>query len=359
MVGRDRLESDRVARGRRGDTSRRVLQRGDRRVRKPGVSHRICQSCRVSGRLCVWHSRTLRFSRRRSAKPILECPCPSRSVALSTRALRAPDGPCRRDRAVGARAQQNSADNGKEELPPKERLAAETYVKPPAAIERLVTAPRQNNVTLSTTRARTGSTSSSCRVRGCRASRRSASRTTTSPGCRSTTRRTARGPSRRAGRAGLAIIDASTGQSRDDRDAEGRERQQPAVVARRIEARLHRELRRCLAALRRRPRDRQVAPGVAARAARDARDDGRLDGGRKPARHGADSGCTQGGAEASGDRDRPARPPDGREEGEDPQLREPPPRSVREGADGVLRHRPARDDQRRAAAASRRSARRG
>jgi dipeptidyl aminopeptidase/acylaminoacyl peptidase len=48
-----------------------------------------------------------------------------------------------------ARAQQNSADNGKEELPPKERLAAETYVKPPEAIARLVTAPRQNNVTLS------------------------------------------------------------------------------------------------------------------------------------------------------------------------------------------------------------------
>jgi dipeptidyl aminopeptidase/acylaminoacyl peptidase len=49
-----------------------------------------------------------------------------------------------------ARAQQNSADNGsKEELPPKERLAAETYVKPPASIARLVTAPRQNNVTLS------------------------------------------------------------------------------------------------------------------------------------------------------------------------------------------------------------------
>jgi dipeptidyl aminopeptidase/acylaminoacyl peptidase len=46
-----------------------------------------------------------------------------------------------------ARAQQNAADNG--ELPPKERLAAETYVKPPAAIERLVTAPRQNNVSLS------------------------------------------------------------------------------------------------------------------------------------------------------------------------------------------------------------------
>src|SRR5215216_7703022 len=48
-----------------------------------------------------------------------------------------------------ARAQQNTADNGKEELPPKERLAAETYVKPPEAIARLVTAPRQNNVTLS------------------------------------------------------------------------------------------------------------------------------------------------------------------------------------------------------------------
>jgi len=51
--------------------------------------------------------------------------------------------------APGARAQQTSADNnGKEELPPKERLAAETYVKPPSAIERLVTAPRENNVTL-------------------------------------------------------------------------------------------------------------------------------------------------------------------------------------------------------------------
>jgi len=51
--------------------------------------------------------------------------------------------------APGARAQQNSADNNvKDELPPKERLAAETYVKPPSAIERLVTAPRENNVTL-------------------------------------------------------------------------------------------------------------------------------------------------------------------------------------------------------------------
>jgi dipeptidyl aminopeptidase/acylaminoacyl peptidase len=43
---------------------------------------------------------------------------------------------------------QNSADNGKQELPPKERLAAETYVRPPADIERLVTAPRQKNVSL-------------------------------------------------------------------------------------------------------------------------------------------------------------------------------------------------------------------
>jgi dipeptidyl aminopeptidase/acylaminoacyl peptidase len=47
-----------------------------------------------------------------------------------------------------ARAQQNTGD-GKEELPPKERLAAETYVKPPEAIAKLVTAPRQNNVSLS------------------------------------------------------------------------------------------------------------------------------------------------------------------------------------------------------------------
>jgi dipeptidyl aminopeptidase/acylaminoacyl peptidase len=47
-----------------------------------------------------------------------------------------------------ARAQ-NADNNAKDELPPKERLAAETYVKPPSAIERLVTAPRQNNVTLS------------------------------------------------------------------------------------------------------------------------------------------------------------------------------------------------------------------
>src|SRR5690349_14045049 len=48
-----------------------------------------------------------------------------------------------------ARAQ-NSADNtsAKEELAPKERLAAEKYVTPPSAISRLVTAPRQNNVTL-------------------------------------------------------------------------------------------------------------------------------------------------------------------------------------------------------------------
>src|SRR5688572_13681501 len=49
-----------------------------------------------------------------------------------------------------ALAQQNSAaGNGKEELPPKERLAAETYVRPASVIERLVTAPRQNNVALS------------------------------------------------------------------------------------------------------------------------------------------------------------------------------------------------------------------
>jgi len=47
-----------------------------------------------------------------------------------------------------ARAQNGADNNGKEELPPKERLAAETYVKPPSAIERLVTAPRENNVTL-------------------------------------------------------------------------------------------------------------------------------------------------------------------------------------------------------------------
>ena len=46
-----------------------------------------------------------------------------------------------------ASAQQNSAD--REELPPKERLAAETYVTPPASIAKLVTAPRQNNVSLS------------------------------------------------------------------------------------------------------------------------------------------------------------------------------------------------------------------
>src|SRR5688572_23538024 len=50
--------------------------------------------------------------------------------------------------APPSRAQQNAADAGKEELPPKERLAAETYVKPPDAIAKLVTAPRQNNVTL-------------------------------------------------------------------------------------------------------------------------------------------------------------------------------------------------------------------
>jgi dipeptidyl aminopeptidase/acylaminoacyl peptidase len=50
--------------------------------------------------------------------------------------------------AFPARAQQNAAD-GREELPPQERLAKETYVRPPASVERLVTAPRQNNVTLS------------------------------------------------------------------------------------------------------------------------------------------------------------------------------------------------------------------
>jgi len=50
--------------------------------------------------------------------------------------------------ASAARAQNSADNNGKEELPPKERLTAETYVKPPSAIARLVTAPRQNNVTL-------------------------------------------------------------------------------------------------------------------------------------------------------------------------------------------------------------------
>jgi dipeptidyl aminopeptidase/acylaminoacyl peptidase len=49
-----------------------------------------------------------------------------------------------------ARAQQNAPDNtAKEELPPKERLAAEKYVTPPPEIAKLVTAPRQNNVSLS------------------------------------------------------------------------------------------------------------------------------------------------------------------------------------------------------------------
>src|SRR5690349_2008453 len=47
-----------------------------------------------------------------------------------------------------AGAQNSATDNGKQELPPKERLAAEVYVRPPADIERLVTAPRQNNVSL-------------------------------------------------------------------------------------------------------------------------------------------------------------------------------------------------------------------
>jgi dipeptidyl aminopeptidase/acylaminoacyl peptidase len=48
-----------------------------------------------------------------------------------------------------ARAQQNAADVSKDELAPKDRLTAETYVRPPGAISRLVTAPRQNNVLLS------------------------------------------------------------------------------------------------------------------------------------------------------------------------------------------------------------------
>ena len=47
-------------------------------------------------------------------------------------------------------AQQNSAAaNGNDILAPHERLAKETYVRPPAEIERLVSAPRQNNVELS------------------------------------------------------------------------------------------------------------------------------------------------------------------------------------------------------------------
>ena len=46
------------------------------------------------------------------------------------------------------RAQQHAANNGAEELPPRERLVKETYVRPPEAIARLVTAPRQNNVSL-------------------------------------------------------------------------------------------------------------------------------------------------------------------------------------------------------------------
>ena len=50
--------------------------------------------------------------------------------------------------APTGRAQQNAANNGAEELPPRERLVKETYVRPPEAIARLVTAPRQNNVSL-------------------------------------------------------------------------------------------------------------------------------------------------------------------------------------------------------------------
>ncbi len=48
--------------------------------------------------------------------------------------------------AAPARAQKESAKN---EGSPRELLAKESYVKPPAEIERLVTAPRQNNRTLS------------------------------------------------------------------------------------------------------------------------------------------------------------------------------------------------------------------
>jgi dipeptidyl aminopeptidase/acylaminoacyl peptidase len=47
-----------------------------------------------------------------------------------------------------ALAQQDGANGGATPLAPREVLAKETYVKPPAEIERLVTAPRQNNVTL-------------------------------------------------------------------------------------------------------------------------------------------------------------------------------------------------------------------
>src|SRR5688500_5760757 len=64
---------------------------------------------------------------------------PAPAVALAT-AFSVPTAPL-------APAHQRRATHG--ELPPKERLAAETYVRPQAVIERLVTAPRQNNVSLS------------------------------------------------------------------------------------------------------------------------------------------------------------------------------------------------------------------
>ncbi len=50
--------------------------------------------------------------------------------------------------APSARGQQD-AGNKQQDWSPRDVLAKETYVKPPAQIERLVTAPRQNNVSLS------------------------------------------------------------------------------------------------------------------------------------------------------------------------------------------------------------------
>ncbi len=228
---------------------------------------------------------------------------------------------------------------------PKEVLAKETYVKPPEIVERIVTAPR-NNVAFTNPspdkqvlpQDRERRTSVDRRVRQAALSaRRRRDRLQGEPRARADDARQRRAHADRSDQRRHA----------HDRDAEGRARERRDLVAGRQVDRLHRELRRANAHLRRRRGDREVGADHEDAAARRARDDVRLDGGRQERRRRAASGRASRRAEAPAGRDGTARSHErSGESAPEPQLREPAPRSVRQGAARLLHDGPARDDRR-------------
>ena len=99
-------------------------------------------------------------------------------------------------------------------------------------------------------------------------------------------------------RYGLTLVDPRTHGDEDDRDAEGRDALGADLVADRHADRLHRELRRRVAHLRRRRRDGQIGADHQDAAARHARHGPRLDGRRQEHRHRAGSRRSRPGADA-------------------------------------------------------------